>query len=114
VTSIQILPGSPALSAFRRERLLQRFARLNLPIAGILACYEHFVWAEATLDAGGRERLAALLDYGERAAEATPGKHDLVLRVIPRYRPGPARPPTSCTTAACLPCAGSSAASAMC
>lgn len=90
MTSIQILPGSPALSAFRRERLLQRFARLNLPIAGILACYEHFVWAEATLDAGGRERLAALLDYGERAAEATPGKHDLVLRVIPR--PGTVSP----------------------
>jgi phosphoribosylformylglycinamidine synthase len=90
VNSIQILPGSPALSAFRRERLLRRFARLELPIAGVQAHYEHFIWTDAALDAAGRERLAALLDYGDRADVAEAGKHDLVLRVIPR--PGTVSP----------------------
>ncbi|HEU0231592.1 MAG TPA: phosphoribosylformylglycinamidine synthase [Burkholderiaceae bacterium] len=90
MTSIQILPGSPALSAFRRERLLQRLARLELPISGVHASYEHFVWLGAALNTGDRDRLVALLDYGERAAVADTGRHDLVLRVIPR--PGTVSP----------------------
>jgi len=84
VNSIQIIPGSSVLSAFRRERLLQRFSDLGLPITGIHADYEHFVWVGETFDDQDRQRLGALLDYGGPAADPRAGGDDLVLRVVPR------------------------------
>lgn len=83
-------PGSSALSAFRRARLLQRFAREGVPVASLEATYEHYVWIDGTLDAAAHERLVALLEstIGNNAPKT--GKHDLVLRVVPR--PGTVSP----------------------
>ncbi|MFC3338737.1 phosphoribosylformylglycinamidine synthase [Paracandidimonas soli] len=83
MNSILHFPGSSALSQFRRERLLQRFSQLGLPVADIQAGFEHFVWLGESLDASEHERLAALLEYGTESL-SEPGKNDLVLRVIPR------------------------------
>jgi len=83
VTSIQYFLGSSVLSAFRRERLLKRFAALDLPIADISGRYEHYVWMGDELDADGQARLEKLLTYGV-TEEHPAGKHALVLRVVPR------------------------------
>jgi len=85
VNSILHFPGSPVLSSFRRERLLQRFAQLGLPVGDIDARYEHFVWLDGKLDGSGQERLAQLLDYGTMPSQAVQeGRGAIVLRVIPR------------------------------
>lgn len=84
MTIIQHFPGSLVLSPFRRERLLKRFAELDLPVADIQGQYEHFVCTESRLDAAGQDKLAALLEYG---APVTPQKEDrnsVTLRVVPR------------------------------
>lgn len=83
-------PGSSALSAFRQARLLQRFAHKGVPVASIEAIYEHYVWVDAELDAAMHERLAALLDSEAQGDAPKAGKHDLVLRVVPR--PGTVSP----------------------
>jgi phosphoribosylformylglycinamidine synthase len=83
VTSIQYFLGSSVLSSFRRERLLKRFAALDLPVAGISGRYEHYVWTESGLDAGAQARLEELLTYGVTEDHAA-GKNALVLRVVPR------------------------------
>ncbi|NYT36550.1 phosphoribosylformylglycinamidine synthase [Allopusillimonas soli] len=86
MTSIQYFPGSSVLSPFRRERLLQRFEALGLPVGDICAHYEHYVWMEADLSQDALARLGQLLDYGTGggAVEPKAGKHTLVLRVVPR------------------------------
>ncbi|MGB6102390.1 MAG: phosphoribosylformylglycinamidine synthase [Pusillimonas sp.] len=83
---IQYFPGSPVLSSFRRERLLQRFADLGLPVADISGRFEHYVWTEAALDQHEQAKLAQLLDYGVAAdaGAGDSGKNALVLRVVPR------------------------------
>jgi len=86
VNSIQYFLGPSVLSPFRRERLLQRFAELDLPIADIQGRYEHYVWADAELAQQEQARLEQLLDYGTVAADAgKEGKNTLVLRVFPRF-----------------------------
>lgn len=84
MNSIQHFLGSSVLSAFRRERLLQKFSQLKLPVADIQGRYEHFVWTEAGFSQPEADRLAQLLDYGTAAPAAKEDKHTLVLRVIPR------------------------------
>ncbi|CAM5400423.1 phosphoribosylformylglycinamidine synthase [Eoetvoesiella caeni] len=85
MTSIQHFLGSCVLSTFRRERLLKRFAQLNLPVGDIQGRYEHFVWLESELDASQQKRLLSLLTYGEGLGSPTEDKHTLVLRVVPRF-----------------------------
>lgn len=84
VNSIQHFSGSNVLSSFRRERLLQKFAGLDLPVSGIRAHYEHYVWINGDLDADHAARLQQLLDYGTPATQPQAGKNELVLRVFPR------------------------------
>src|SRR5690606_38150471 len=84
VTIIQHYLGSSVLSDFRRERLLQRFTALGLPISEVQARYEHYVWLQTELDAEDSARLNQLLEYGEPWRAGDPGKNDLVLRVVPR------------------------------
>ncbi len=90
MNSIQHLLGSSVLSSFRRERLLQRFAELDLPVADINGRFEHYVWTEAELNAADQARLEQLLDYGSTVAGDKEGKNSLVLRVFPR--PGTVSP----------------------
>ncbi|MFA5491098.1 MAG: hypothetical protein WC284_18110, partial [Candidimonas sp.] len=82
MNSIQYFLGSSVLSSFRRERLLQRFAELDLPVSDIQGRFEHYAWVEGDLDQAARQRLAGLLDYGDSAREKENGA--VVLRVVPR------------------------------
>ncbi len=76
--------GSSVLSQFRQERLLAKFKARGLPIAGIAARFEHFVWCAQSPDSATEQRLSQLLDYGPQAAAQEPQASDLILRVIPR------------------------------
>ena len=82
VSHVQLLPGSAALSTFRRERLLAQFKQAGLPVADVDAQYEHFVWTDGELTTGDQQRLADLLNYGALGADAA--SQAIVLRVIPR------------------------------
>ena len=85
MNSILHFSGSPVLSSFRQERLLQRFADLGLPVAGITAHYEHYVWVSTPLDDADQEKLVQLLRYGEPTRTEETIKSALVLRVFPRF-----------------------------
>ncbi|SHI10421.1 phosphoribosylformylglycinamidine synthase [Pollutimonas bauzanensis] len=85
MNSIQHLLGSSVLSSFRRERLLQRFAELDLPVADINGRFEHYVWTETDLAARDQQRLEQLLDYGVAADADKEGRNALILRVVPRF-----------------------------
>jgi phosphoribosylformylglycinamidine synthase len=85
VSQILYFPGSSVLSAFRRERLLERVEQRQLPVADILALHEYYVWTEESgLDASARQHLSDLLDDGLPALDPEPPKGALVLRVVPR------------------------------
>ena len=76
-----ILPGQPALSEFRRQRLLDRLQAIDERVAAVHARHFHVVWAERELTGDERARLAALLD------SAAPGEGDAqgqALYVVPR------------------------------
>ena len=75
------LPGSQALSSFRRERLLARLRAIEPRVADVHAAWQHFAWLSAPLDADARARLAALLDDGEPPAGAPEG---CAVWVVPR------------------------------
>lgn len=57
--------GGNALSEFRAQQLLPRLQALSDKIAGISARYVHLVGAEQAPGGAERERLAALLTYGD-------------------------------------------------
>ena len=60
---MEILRGSPALSAFRINKLLARFQAANLPVSTIYAEYVHFADLSAR-SAATIASLARLLKYG--------------------------------------------------
>ena len=111
---VQHLPGSSVLSSFRRDRLLAQLKEAGLPVADISARYEHFVNTDAALTAAQQQQLAQLLDYGTPVTGDAPARawNCWSSRAWARFPRGPARPPTSPTTAAWTPCAASSAACA--
>src|SRR4051812_18925737 len=57
--------GGQALSEFRIQQLLPRLKSVHPKIAGLAARYVHLVASDHAPDAAERERLAALLTYGE-------------------------------------------------
>ena len=57
--------GGQALSDFRIQQLLPRLAAVHPKITGIAARYVHLVASEHPFTPAERERLAALLTYGE-------------------------------------------------
>lgn len=69
---MEILRGSPALSAFRINKLLARFQAANLPVSAIYAEYIHFADLNAPLSADDRERGATASVWPERAAIPRP------------------------------------------
>ncbi|PTT87152.1 phosphoribosylformylglycinamidine synthase, partial [Pelomonas sp. HMWF004] len=73
--------GGTALSDFRAQALLARLQEVSARITAISARAVHWVWTDLPLDAGTRERFAALLTYGEPAAGGAAG--DLIV-VTPR------------------------------
>ncbi|MGU3413856.1 phosphoribosylformylglycinamidine synthase [Enterobacteriaceae bacterium C34A] len=91
---MEILRGSPALSAFRITKLLARFQAANLPVSNIYAEYVHFAELNAPLSEEEHTRLAKLLQYGPSLSSHTPaGK---LLLVTPR--PGTISPWSSKAT----------------
>lgn len=78
------LPGSNVLSSFRQESLLQKLQALGLPIAAVLASFQHFISCDEAPDAQTHERLLALLDYGTPYAAHAQESSGASLIVIPR------------------------------
>jgi phosphoribosylformylglycinamidine synthase len=62
-----ILPGSNALSVFRKQRLLTQLQAVAPAVAGVEARFYHFIDASAALSEDDSARLAAMLTYGEPA-----------------------------------------------
>lgn len=84
---MEILRGSPALSAFRINKLLARFQAANLQVHTIYAEYVHFADLNAPLNEDEHAQLARLLQYGPSLSSHVPeGK---LLLVTPRREPSP-------------------------
>ena len=79
---ISTFEGGNALSAFRVQQLLPRLQVIHDRISGIAARFVHLVASEQQPDAATRERLAALLTYGDPYAGPTEGE---LLLVSPRF-----------------------------
>lgn len=75
------LTGSNALSAFRANRLLTALKGVEAGVTAVSACYVHFVSATRELTQTEKERLNALLDYGDPAAAPKAG---LQFLTVPR------------------------------
>ncbi|MBP6899871.1 MAG: phosphoribosylformylglycinamidine synthase [Burkholderiaceae bacterium] len=80
--NVFFVEGGNALSAFRAQALLPRLQALEPRISGLVARHVHWVWADAALDSVTRERVAALLDYGD--AYAGDGDGGSLVLVMPR------------------------------
>jgi phosphoribosylformylglycinamidine synthase len=72
--------GGNALSDFRAQALLPQLTQVCPRIAGVTARHVHWVWSDAALSGADRDKLAALLTYGDAAL---PGDGEPVL-VMPR------------------------------
>ncbi|WP_387464668.1 phosphoribosylformylglycinamidine synthase [Photorhabdus sp. RM323S] len=91
---MEILRGSPALSAFRITKLLSVCQEQQLPINDIYAEYVHFAEINATLSDVDLAKLQRLLKYGPSLAEHEP--QGTLLLVAPR--PGTISPWSSKAT----------------
>ena len=76
---MRILRGSPALSEFRVNKLLELCREQDLPVIGVYAEFMHF--ADLTEDLNASE-LEKLLTYGPTIEEHAP--QGLLLLVTPR------------------------------
>jgi phosphoribosylformylglycinamidine synthase len=65
--------GGNALSPFRAQALLGALQRIDARIVGVSAQHVHWVRSEQPLDGATRDRLAALLRYGDAFAPAGDG-----------------------------------------
>ncbi len=73
--------GGNALSTFRAQALLAHL-RVTCPrIDGLSARFVHWAWSDAALDGGARDKLAALLAYGDGAPVLSEGA---LVVVMPR------------------------------
>ncbi|MDN3680056.1 phosphoribosylformylglycinamidine synthase [Vibrio tapetis subsp. quintayensis] len=91
---MKIMRGSPALSEFRVNKLIELCRELSLPVSGIYAEFMHFADVSADLDASEVEKLEKLLTYGPTIQEHEP--EGLLLLVTPR--PGTISPWSSKST----------------
>ena len=91
---MEILRGSPALSAFRINKLLSRCQEAHLPVSDIYAEYVHFADVSASLNSDEQTKLQRLLKYGPSLAEHAPAGR--LLLVTPR--PGTISPWSSKAT----------------
>ncbi|HET8598167.1 MAG TPA: phosphoribosylformylglycinamidine synthase, partial [Castellaniella sp.] len=84
MTTVLIIPGSAALSDFRRQRLLRTFTDRGLPVAAVTAESCYFVGLDGDLSEADRGRLDALLDDGRRETRPAPDRHATGFLVVPR------------------------------
>ena len=73
--------GGNALSPFRALALLRAVQAVNPRITAITGRHLHWVRCNQPLDASARDKLAALLQYGDAASDAEPGA---LVVVMPR------------------------------
>ena len=71
--------GGNALSPFRAQALLARLAAVSPRITGVAARHVHWVWTDAELPAADRDKLAALLTYGDAYAGPAEGPAIVVM-----------------------------------
>ncbi len=69
---MEILRGSPALSAFRINKLLATFQAARSPVHNIYAEYVHFADLNAPLNDDEHAQLERLLKYGPALASHAP------------------------------------------
>ncbi|CAM2977592.1 phosphoribosylformylglycinamidine synthase [Vibrio ordalii] len=91
---MRILRGSPALSEFRVNKLVELCREQQLPVSSIYAEFMHFADLSADLDAQSLEKLEKLLTYGPTIQDHEP--QGLLLLVTPR--PGTISPWSSKAT----------------
>jgi phosphoribosylformylglycinamidine synthase len=77
------IPGTPALSAFRIVKLLDRLTAREPAVTSLTARFVHFVDLERALSAAERAVLEQLLTYGPRLREADAQDGERIL-VVPR------------------------------
>ena len=77
-----ILPGSNALSAFRIQRLLSQLKEIVPAVTGIAGRYCHFVDSKVPVADDERQKLEAMLAYGEPLVSDLGGERFVV---IPRF-----------------------------
>lgn len=107
LTIMEILRGSPVLSAFRVSKFISAFTEHHLPVTNIYAEYVHFADLSAPLTDDEHTKLQQLLRYGPSLAEHVP--EGVLFLVTPRpdiIAPGRQKPPISRTTAVCQPLPG--------
>ena len=80
---MHILRGAPALSDFRRSKLLARLQNRVAAVSGVYAEFMHFAELTAELDESSEQVLSRLLRYGPSVAVEEPAG-ELVL-VMPRF-----------------------------
>jgi phosphoribosylformylglycinamidine synthase len=89
-----ILSGAPALSAFRRRKLLATITQVAPEVTAVVAEYRHFTEVSQPLSDGEKQTLEALMNYGP-THESSPLNGRLLL-VVPR--PGTISPWSSKAT----------------
>ena len=78
------LPGQPALSDFRRNRLLDHLRALDSRVATLWAAHFYVIWSDASLSDDDVRRLSSLLDAGAPGQGASAGAGGQAVYVIPR------------------------------
>ncbi|MGH8199514.1 MAG: phosphoribosylformylglycinamidine synthase [Steroidobacteraceae bacterium] len=79
-----VLPGAPALSGFRIEKLLLRVCALEPAVTGLEAHFLHFASLARPLSEAESRLLQQLLTYGPRAAAVSRSTDAERLLVVPR------------------------------
>ena len=77
-----ILPGSNALSVFRIQRLLSQLKEIHPAVSHIDGRYCHFIDSKAALSEADRQKLDAMLVYGDPVSSDVKGEQFVV---IPRF-----------------------------
>ncbi|HZT05052.1 MAG TPA: phosphoribosylformylglycinamidine synthase, partial [Steroidobacteraceae bacterium] len=79
-----VLPGTPALSGFRIEKLLSRITAMEPAVTALTSRFMHFAALARPLTDGERGILQRLLTYGPRSEGAATGTQGEQLLVVPR------------------------------
>lgn len=93
---MMILPGAPALSAFRRDKLCGQLQTLLAAEVSVTADFVHFADLAEPLSEAQQTVLAKLLEYGPRGARSANSDSDYQFVVVPR--PGTISPWSSKAT----------------
>src|SRR2546429_7258418 len=92
------IPGTAALSPFRRPKLLERLRAIEPAVTALDSRFMHFVECTRALTAGERAVLLAPLTYGPRPRPPPPPGEGGPAPLRGRRRPGPHSPPAAQAT----------------